>query len=287
MITAYIFVLPSFIGFLLFVLYPLLNAGFLSFMNQNLFTMEMKFIGLKNYIKIFSDYRSVAILRNTLWYACFCTIGNTLIGLCLAIALNDKLSSIMTMVFRAIYFFPSLVGLVFVAIIWQYILQKDTGILNYYLNGLNINSIGWLSDPRFSRISVLFLDVWKNLGMSMLLILVGLQHIGDEYYEAARIEGAVSFTVFFKITLPLVSPTLFFVFITNLTGALRIFESVQVLTAGGPGDSSRSLAMFIWEKGFKSYDYGGATALSILLLLLIILITVIQFAGSKRWVYYD
>jgi len=286
-IIGYLFSLPSFIGFFIFVLFPILYAIYLSLQKQNVFTGEAVFVGLQNYIDLFRNSRTSVILGNTIWYTVFATLGNTLVGLFLAIALDDKMNRSVSVIFRSLYFFPSLVGLVFVAIIWQYLFQKDTGIINYYLSILNISNIGWLSDPDVVKISVLILDVWKNSGMAMLLFLAGLQGIGKSYYEAAKIDGAGILSTFFKITLPLLSPTLLFVLIMHLTGAMRIYESIVVLTNGGPGDSSRSLVMLIQEKAFKSYDYGSATALSIMLLLAVSIITWIQFSYSRKWVHYE
>ncbi len=160
-------------------------------------------------------------------------------------------------------------------------------MINYYLGKIGISKIGWLSNQSFSKISVLILDCWKNAGMSMLLILAGLQNVDRGLLEAASIDGANAFQRFFRVIIPVASPQIFFVLIMNVTGALRIYESVYVLTGGGPGDSSRSLVMLIAEKGFTSFDYGTASALSVMLLALIAVVTVIQFAGSKWWVHYE
>ncbi|MCD7737266.1 MAG: sugar ABC transporter permease [Lachnospiraceae bacterium] len=285
--TAYLFTLPSFIGFIVFVLFPVVWVIIISFQNYNLFTGESVLVGLKNYIKIFNDSRSVTALRNTIWYTIFCSLGNTLMGLLAAIVVDDKLGKKLSVFFRAVYFFPSLVGLTFVAIIWQQFFQTDAGLINYYLGLLGIDKIGWLSNQSMSKISVLILDVWKNTGMSMLLILAGLQNVDRGLLEAAEIDGASGWKRFRYITIPVASPQIFFVLIMNVTGALRIYESIYVLTNGGPGDSSRSLVMLIAEKGFTSFDYGTASALSVLLLILIGLVTVIQFIGSRWWVHYE
>lgn len=285
--TGYLFTLPSFIGFLVFVLIPVIWAVIISFQKYNVFTGESTFIGLLNYKNVLNDTRSLTALKNTIWYALFCTIFNTGIGLLLAIAVNDKLPKKLNLMYRSIYFFPSLVGLTFMAVIWQYFFQTDSGVVNYYLGLAEIPKVSWLSSKTFSKIAVLILDVWKNSGMSMLLILAGLQNVNGELLEAASIDGANSRRKFFRIVLPLASPQIFFVLIMNMTGALRIYESAYVLTNGGPGDSSLSLVMLIAEKGFTSFDYGQASALSILLLVLISIITTIQFIGSRRWVNYD
>ena len=285
--TAYLFTVPSFLGFLFFVLIPVIWVLVISFQNYNAFTGETTFAGLENFKTILSDNRSVAALKNTLWYTIMCSIGNTGLGLVLAVLVDDILPKKISVFFRSIYFFPSLVGLTFVAIIWQAFFQTDAGVINYYLGTIGISKIGWLSDQSFSKIAVWILDMWKNAGMSMLLILAGLQNVDRGLLEAAEIDGANAFQRFRKVIIPVASPQIFFVLIMNVTGALRIYESIYVLTGGGPGDSSRSLVMLIAEKGFTSFNYGEALALSILLLILIAFVTVIQFVGSKRWVHYE
>lgn len=285
--TAYLFTVPSFLGFLFFVLIPVIWVLVISFQNYNAFTGETTFAGLENFKTILFDNRSVAALKNTLWYTVMCSIGNTGLGLVLAVLVDDILPKKISVFFRSIYFFPSLVGLTFVAIIWQAFFQTDAGVINYYLGMIGISKIGWLSDQSFSKIAVWILDMWKNAGMSMLLILAGLQNVDHGLLEAAEIDGANAFQRFRKIIIPVASPQIFFVLIMNVTGALRIYESIYVLTGGGPGDSSRSLVMLIAEKGFTSFNYGEASALSILLLILIAFVTVIQFVGSKRWVHYE
>ena len=261
--TAYLFTVPSFLGFLFFVLIPVIWVLVISFQNYNAFTGETTFAGLENFKTILSDNRSVAALKNTLWYTIMCSIGNTGLGLVLAVLVDDILPKKISVFFRSIYFFPSLVGLTFVAIIWQAFFQTDAGVINYYLGTIGISKIGWLSDQSFSKIAVWILDMWKNAGMSMLLILAGLQNVDRGLLEAAEIDGANAFQRFRKVIIPVASPQIFFVLIMNVTGALRIYESIYVLTGGGPGDSSR------------------------LLLILIAFVTVIQFVGSKRWVHYE
>lgn len=283
----YLFTLPSFIGFCFFVLVPLIWASIMSFQVYNVFTGSSYYVGLKNYFDLFKDNRTISILLNTVWYCVFCTFFNTAIGLFLAIIVNDKLNKSANVFFRSIYFFPSLIALTFVAVIWRIFFQTDSGVINYYINFIGIKSIPWLSDGDLSKISVLIIDIWKNCGMSMLLILSGLQTIDRSLMEAASIDGASELKKFFKITFPLLTPTIFFVLIMHMTGSLRIFESAFVLTNGGPGDSSRSLVMLITEKAFTSFNYGQANALSMLLMLLIAVITALQFTASKRWVNYD
>lgn len=285
--TGYLFTMPSFLGFIGFVLIPIVWAAVISFQKYNIFTAETSFVGLNNYTALLTSQRTLKALTNTLIYCVFCTFFNTAIGLALAIAVNNRLGKKLSVLFRSVYFFPSLVGLTFVAIIWQVFFQTDSGVVNYYLGLLGINRIAWLSDAKMAKVAVIILDVWKNCGMSMLLLLAGLQNIDNNVLEAASIDGANGMQRFFRVTFPLLSPQLFFVVVLHMTGALRIYESVYVLTGGGPGDATISLVQLIAEKAFTSWNYGQASALSMMLLVLVILVTAFQFVGSKWWVNYD
>jgi multiple sugar transport system permease protein len=285
-LTGYLFILPSFLGFVTFILIPLIAIIVLGFMKYSVIDFP-SFIGLENYVKLFADPRTWKVYGNTLIFTFFAVIGNVGLGLLLAVLLNNRFSKTMRSLLRAAFFFPALVGLVYVSIIWQYLYQQDVGIINYYLGVVGINKIGWLSDEQWVLVSVIILDVWKNAGMAMLILLAGLQGISNHYYEAAKIDGASSWKLFINVTLPLLSPTLLFVITMNLTGALRIFDSILVLTKGGPGDASRSIVMLIYEKAFQSYDFGYASALSVTLLLVIAFITVMHFLASRWWVHYE
>ena len=272
-ILGYCFTLPSFLGFLVFVVIPVVWALVISFQKYNIFTGATSFIGTDNYKAILTEPRALQALLNTLWYAVFCTVFNTLTGLLLALAVNSEAAKRISVIFRAIYFFPSLIGLTFVAVIWQVFFQTDFGVLNYYLGKIGIPAIGWLSNQHISKIAVLILDVWKNAGLSMLLILASLQSLSKDIIEAAEIDGAKPVRCFISVIFPMISPTVFFVLVMNLTGALRLYESALVLTNGGPGNSSLSLVMLITEKSFTSMNYGQGTALSMLLLIFIIIVT--------------
>jgi len=286
-ILAYSFTLPSFLGFLVFIVIPLFWALMISFQKYNIFTGKTSFLGLENYKAVLTETRTLEAIGNTFWYAVFCTVFNTFVGLLLALAVNSKAAKCTSVMFRAIYFFPSLIGLTFVSVIWQVFFQTDFGVINYYLGKIGIPAVSWLSNAGISKIAVLILDVWKNSGLAMLLILAALQSLSKDVLEAAEIDGARSIRKFIFIIFPMISPTVFFVFIMNLTGALRLYESALVLTNGGPGNSSLSLVMLIAEKSFTSMNYGQGTALSMLLLVLIAIVTALNFGVSNRWVNYD
>ncbi len=285
-LTGYLFILPTYIGFLVFVLGPMLYTVYLSFTYYDIFSPP-EYVGLENFARLFDDPRLVTVLKNTFHFSVFAVLGNVGLGLILALMLNRKMPRLLKYVFRSAYFFPSLIGLVFVSLIWQFLYQRDVGIINYYLGLIGIDPIPWLSSMEWSLRSVIVLDVWKNVGFAMLLILAGLQNISGDYYDAAAVDGANRWEAFRHVTLPLLSPTLFFVVTMYMIGALKVFDSIVVLTNGGPVDSSRSVVMYIYEQGFQSYDMGYASAISLLLLLIIGVLTLAQFGLSRIWVHYD
>jgi multiple sugar transport system permease protein len=285
-IAGLVFILPALVGFFTFVAGPMIATLIISLMKYDLLSPP-RFVGLANFQQLWSDPRLWKVFGNTAVFAVFAVLGNVGLGIVLAVLLNRRMPAALRYVYRAAYFFPSLVGLIFVAVIWQFLFQKDIGIINYYLRQIGIGPIGWLSNPNVALISVIILDVWKNVGFAMLIATAGLQNISSEYYEAARIDGASPIRIFWQITLPLLSPTILFLVTMNTIGAFKVFESIVVLTNGGPGDATRSLVMYIYEQGFKSLNMGYASAISLLLLLVIVIVTAVQFVLSRRWALYD
>jgi multiple sugar transport system permease protein len=285
-IAGYLFILPVYIGFIIFILIPIFRAAGISLTKFDILAGS-EFIGLKNYTQMLSDMRLRTVYSNTVVFTVFAVFFNAAVGLVLAVLLNQKMPPAIRTLFRSIYFFPILVAHTYIATIWQYLLQQDTGIINYYLGFLGIEPIPWLSSTRMVMVSVIILDVWKNTGFAMLIFLAGLQNIPQDYYEAAELDGANDFQRFFRITLPLLSPTIFFILIIFMIGALQVFDTIIVLTQGGPGDSSRSIVMYIYEQAFQRFDMGYAAALSMTLFVIIMILTLIQFRFSSRWVHYE
>ena len=285
-LAGYLFILPTMLGYLTFVIGPILGAIGISFTNYDLLTPP-RFAGLSNYLQLFSDPRLRTVYANTIFFTVFAVSFNVGVGLLLAVLINRHMPGPLKYLFRTVYFFPVLVALVYSSIIWQFLYQKDTGVFNYYLSYLNIAPIPWLSGKQWVMPSIIIMDVWKNTGFAMLVFLAGLQNIPQVYYEAAQIDGANRWQLFRNITLPLISPTLFFNLIIFMIGALQVFDSIIVLTAGGPGDASRSLVMYITEKAFQSFDMGYASAVAITLFVVIMIMTLIQFRVSRSWVHYE
>ncbi|AUA17210.1 ABC transporter permease subunit [Streptomyces sp. SID8361] len=281
-----LFVAPATIGFAVFVLLPLALTVYYSFTSYDLFSPPQS-AGLGNYRHLVGDARLRQTYINT---AIFCVLAvplNVGLALLLAVGLNRKMSGWLRVTIRSAFFFPSLVGLIFVAIVWQFFFQTDDGIFNYYLGLAGIGPVYWLSSPAWALPSIVILDVWKNVGLAMLILLAGLQGIPKVYYEAASLDGASAWRQFRSVTIPLLSPQIFFVTTLYLIGALKVFDSIVVLTNGGPGDSSRSVVMYIYEKAFQSFNFGYAAAVSVSLLVVIGIVTALQFWASRKWVHYE
>lgn len=285
-INGYLFILPTFIGYTAFVVGPLFAAIGFSFTEYDALSSPT-YIGFDNYQRLLDDTRLHTVYRNTFVFAIFAVALNIGVGLLLAVLLNRAMPRIVRYLFRASFFFPVLVAHVYIAIIWQYLYQKDLGIINYYLGSLGIGPIPWLSDQGWAMPSVIIMDVWKNTGFAMLVCLAGLQNIPADYYEAASLDGAGSWNRFRNITLPLLTPTLFFLTVIFAIGALQVFDSIIVLTEGGPGDATRSIVMYLREEAFESFEMGYASAVAMTLFLVIMALTLVQFQLGRRWVHYE
>jgi len=285
-LSGYLFIAPIYIGFLIFIAAPIVVAFGLSFTKFDILK-GATFIGLNNYTHMLTDARLQTVYRNTALFTSISVVLNVGIGLLLAVALNSRLPRLIRNFYRSIFFFPVLIAHTYISVIWQFLYAKDTGIFNYYLSQIGVGPIPWLNSSQWVLFSIILMDVWKNTGFAMLLFLAGLQNIPGEYYEVAQIDGANGVNAFFKITLPLLSPTIFFILVIFMTGALQVFDSIMVISEGGPGDASRSIVMYIYEKAFRTFDMGYASAVAMTLFVLILGLTLLQFALGRRWVHYE
>ncbi|NPV55156.1 MAG: sugar ABC transporter permease [Anaerolineae bacterium] len=287
-ITGYLFILPTVLGFVVFTLGPIIATFYFSLTKYNMLKPP-QYIGIENYVDMLADLRLLEVSRNTMVFSVSAVSLTIVFGLLMAVALNQNLllPSFIQNIFRSVYFFPILVAMIYVAMIWQFWFHKDLGVINYYLGLLHIEPIRWLGSSQWALVSIIIVYVWKNVGFSMLIFLTGLQNINKDYYEAAELDGAGSLQKFFGITLPLLSPTLLFTMIINSINAFQEFDSMIVLTGGGPGDASRSLVLYIYEKAFRSFDMGYASALAMVLFLVIMILTLVQLKLSQKWVHYE
>jgi multiple sugar transport system permease protein len=285
-LSGYLFILPTFVGYTAFVLGPVFAAVGFSFTEYDALSSP-EYNGLANYRELVHDNRLHEVYRNTFQFTVFAVAFNIGIGLLLAVLLNRALPRLVRYLFRASFFFPVLVAHVYVAIIWRFLYQKDLGVINYYLGLPGIDPIPWLSDQGWAMPSVIIMDVWKNMGFAMLVLLAGLQNIPEVYLEAASLDGAGAWRRFRDVTLPLLTPTLFFLIVIYSIGALQVFDSIIVLTEGGPGDATRSVVMYLREMAFESFRMGYASAVAMTLLVIIMALTLVQFRLGRRWVHYE
>ncbi len=284
--VGYLFILPTYVGFLIFILYPLVESMRISFQEFSLLRGST-YIGLENYAQMFADARLRIAYINTVIFTLFAVFFNAGIGLLLAVMLNRRLPVLMRNLYRSIFFFPVLIAHTYIAVIWRFLYQQDTGVINYYLGLFGVEPIPWLSNTHWAMAAIIILDVWKNTGFAMLVFLAGLQSIPNEYYEAAQLDGANERQLFFRITIPLLSPTIFFILVIFMIGALQVFDTIIVLTAGGPGDATRSVVLYVYEIAFRTFNMGYAAAVSMTLFAIILVLTALQFWISRRWVHYE
>ena len=285
-LAGYLFALPAFALLMTFIILPILAAFVLIFLNYDLLTPPV-WAGAENITRLFSDTRLYQIYINSFILVIGATFLNNVLGLLLAMGVNRSMPALLRYFLRTSIFFPVLTTTASLALVWQFLLATDRGVVNFLLQQIGLNAVPWLSSSIWSLRSVILYDVWKSCGFLMVIYLAGLQAIPDVYYEAAKIDGANRLQLFRHVTLPLISPTAFFAVVISLIGAFQIFDNAQVLTDGGPGDSSRVIVMYIYEKGFRGFEMGYASAVSFTLFFILIGLTLFQFWGARRWVHYE
>lgn len=274
------FLLPSLIGMIIFLIIPIVSSFGLSFMEWDLLG-KMKWVGFDNYIKIFQDETFFEALKHTLLFIAGYLPSVIIISLGLAMLLNGKINGLT--LFRGIYFLPVISSWVAISIIWKWILNPEYGLMNYFLSLVGIIGPSWLSDPKWAMFAVIIASVWKDIGFITVIYLSGLQDIPDMYYEAVDIDGAGRFRKFISITLPLLSKTTFFVLIISLINSFSVFDQVWIMTEGGPAGATSVLVEQIYKNAFRYYKMGYASALSWVLFGIIFIVTVLQNMLQKKW----
>ena len=279
-----LYISPWIIGFLVFQLYPFVSSFVYSFTDYSI-TNTPSFLGFKNYISMFKNddlfYQSLGI---TIKYVFMSVPMKLAFALLVAMLLNIKLKFVN--VFRTVYYLPSILGgSVAVAVLWKFLFMKE-GVVNKVLSVLHIPSVDWLGSPSVALFTIGLLTVWQ-FGSSMVLFLAGLKQIPTELYEAGTVDGASKIRMFFTITIPLLTPIIFFNLIMQMVNAFQDFTGPFVITGGGPLNSTYLYAMKLYDEGFKFYKMGYASALSWILFLLILAFTALTFKSSQSWTHYE
>ena len=281
-----LFISPTLLGFLVFFLGPIFAVLFLSFTRYDMFSAPES-AGLANYVKLLTDSQLHKVYGNTFFFGTAAIILNVSLGLFLAILVNQRLPAFLRYLLRTVYFFPVLVGMIYAATVWKFLFNRDLGVINYYLHYIGVGPLSWLTSSQFALWSIILVYMWKNVGFTMLTTLAGLQGIPQDIYEAAAIDGARPFAMLRKITIPLLSPVILFNVVITLINTMQEFDSIVALTNGGPGNASRTVSLYIYEKAFRGLDMGYASAIAVTLFLVIALLTALQFSLSRRWVHYS
>ena len=283
-IIAYTFLLPNIIGFLVFILIPVIASFLMSFTSWNGFGV-VEFIGLDNYKQLLKDDNFKISFFNSILFMVISVPITLFLSMLIAVALNQGIRFVK--VFRTAVFLPYVTATIAVAAVWQLIFNPTMGPINGVLMNFGIDQPpGWLSSPTWALISVSIVYIWHSVGYYMVLFLAGLQGIPDYLYEAAELDGAGPVRKFFNITVPMLSPVLFFTTIIGVINSFKVFDLIYVLTGGGPGRSTHVLVYDIYNTAFKQFEYGYASAMAYVLFLLILVISIIQFRGQKKWVNY-
>ncbi|PKQ25095.1 MAG: sugar ABC transporter permease [Actinobacteria bacterium HGW-Actinobacteria-4] len=281
--TAYLFLAPSAIPLAAFVLYPMFGAARNSLFQWNLIS-DPVWVGLGNYGELFTDSATLRAFGNTVLYIVGTVPLVFIGGLMLALALNRAIKG--RNLLRGIYFLPVITSWIAVAIVWRWLLNPSVGVVNNVLATIGIEGPGWWTDPQWSLPSIILASAWKDLGFVMVLLLAGLQAIPQEIREAAMLDGANAWRRLRSVTLPLLSPSIFFVVIISLINGFQVFDQVYAMTGGGPAGSSDVVVLRIYTLAFRYGEAGMASALSMLLFAIVLAITLIQIKGEKRWVTY-
>ncbi|MFI1092477.1 carbohydrate ABC transporter permease [Streptomyces sp. NPDC020917] len=280
---ALIYLAPGVLGLLVFVVLPLVGAFVVSFYDWGL-TTGVHFTGLANYRKLFTkDVNFPVVLRNTLIFVVIYTPLNLLCALGMATWLNTRVYA--KGLFRVLFFLPVITPSVANALVWRFMLQQD-GLVNQVIRVFGGHGSDWLQGPTTAMVWVIVLSIWQSFGYNLIVLGAGLDAIEDNLYEAARIDGAGPLRRFFSVTLPMLSPALFFTSTMTLISAFQVFTQPQLLTGGGPGESTNTLVLYLYQNGFSFDRLGYASAIGWVLFAMIMIVTGVQFAGQRRWVHY-
>jgi multiple sugar transport system permease protein len=272
-ILPYLLVSPYMVHFILFVAFPVGFSIVLTFHKWNIIS-PMEYTGLNNYIRLFNDKTFLKSMGNTLIFLVIHIPLQIIVALFLAEILNQRIK--LRGAFRGAFFLPVIVSGVVVTILWQQLYGFDSGLLNRLLTGIGLGKIGWLTDPDIAMASIAVMATWKNVGLYIILFLVGLQTVPTQYYEAADLEGATHLQKFFKITLPMINPTIFMVVILSTIGGFSLFIEPYVMTGGGPLNSTISAVLYIYKQGFFYYHMGYAATLGLFFAFIILAVVMIQ-----------
>jgi len=283
-LIGWLFIAPQVLGFAAFVLWPLISVCWNSFYRTNLLSGISTFTGAGNYQQLVTDPVSPTVARVTFFFCIGLVVLNLGLAMLLAVLLNQRLRG--ATVFRTIFFSPVVVSLVAWTIVWNFLLQ-DNGGINSLLHVVGVDGPNWLRGDTTTLVSVIVVQVIKNVGLNMVLFLAALQGVPRPLLEAAEIDGAGPWRRFRSIVFPMISPTTLLAAIVTVSGSLQVFAQIQILTGGGPADSTNVLVYYFYQQAFQNHDFGYGSALAVVLFLIILALTLAQWRLRRRWVFHE
>ncbi len=285
-LLAYLFLLPTVVGILVFTAGPVLASLGLSLFSWDVISPPV-FVGFNNYQQFFSDPEGLKSFGNTFIYVALDVTLQIAVGLGLALAMRQKMTKWLRYVFRSALFLPLVTSGAAVSIVMAFLFNTNQGVINYYLGLLHIPPAPWLTSASWAMVTVVITSVWQQLGFTFLVFMGGLSTISQEILDAADVDGAGGWRRLWFITVPLLSPTILFVAVTGTISALQVFTEPFVLTQGGPGDATHTVVMTIYQAAFQNLQIGYGSAVAVLLFAVIMAVTGVQFRLSKSWVFYQ
>lgn len=282
--TGWLFISPMVLGFTLLLLFPMGQALYMSLTDWPLLG-DHQFIGLENYRNIATDPMFWKIFGNTVYFTVGLVPLNIVLALLLALLLSKSMKGIG--LFRTAIFVPVMTSLIVWSIVWKYMFATDSGLINQLLLLLDIKGPAWLYDEKLAMPAVIVTSVLKNVGLNMVLFIAAIQQVPRSLYEAAMLDGAGKSKSFINVTLPMITPTVFLTVVMTVIGSLKVFGQIYVMTQGGPSNSTKVLVYYIWEKAFKLFQMGYASALAFVLFFVVLILTLLQWQLRKRWVFNE
>ncbi|SDZ38667.1 multiple sugar transport system permease protein [Evansella caseinilytica] len=286
-LKACLYLLPALVILITFNLYPIMKSFFISlYTDYDFFNDVVYEYGFGNFAKLFQDPNFSKAMLNTIIFVIGVVPSSIVLSLAIALLLNTKIK--MMGFFRTIYFLPFVTSVVAVAIVWGWIFHSDYGLINYFLSWFGIDPVKWITDPVFAMPALIILSIWKGLGFNIIIFLAGLQNIDKQYYLAAKVDGASAWNRFKSVTLPLLSPTMFFISIISIINGFKVFDEIFALFNGrpGPANSTLTVVYYVYQKFYEEWQFGLASAAAFVLFLVVFLFTVVQLIIGKRFVHY-
>lgn len=284
-LIALLFVLPALVPLVIFWIWPMLYSTYISFTDWDYMSPSYHMVGFKNYSNLLGSSAFQDVLKNTAVFSLGNAIPSIVGGLLLALLLNSKLKG--SGIFRTILFSPWVTPTVAVSIVWSWIFEPRVGLANFILQTMQLPKLQWAESTQWAMVVVLVVTVWKGIGWTMVFYLGALAKVPEELYEACDIDGGSSIRKFFSVTLPLISPTTFFLVVITTINSLQAYDQIQIMTQGGPAGSTRTILYLYYQAAFENYNMGEATAVATFLILITLVLSLIQFGASRKWVHYQ